>query len=91
MAGFPHEPTDDAGAFKYDRYWTGRTAWSEVFCNSRIFSRLMWLRVPPILKSGPEGFKDQEGERTVMVGNAIALGLIQGSTVALKHHLRGEI
>jgi len=65
------------GDCRYDRYWTGRTAWSEVFRNSRTLSRLIWLHVPPILKSGPEGFQDQGAVRTVMAEKVIALDLVQ--------------
>jgi len=64
--------------YRYDRYWTGRTAWAEVFRNSRTFSRLIWLHVPPILKPGREGFEDEEGVKAVMAEKAIALDLVRG-------------
>ena len=92
MVGFPQTPATAfpvlaseidvwrllLGECRYDRYWTGRTAWSEVFCNSRTFSRLIWLHVPPILKPRPEGFQDQGAVRTVMAEKVIALDLVQG-------------
>ena len=65
------------GDCRYDRYWTGRTAWSEVFRNSRTFSRLIWLHVPPILRPGSEGFRDQEAVRAIMAEKVIALDLVQ--------------
>lgn len=31
---------------RYDRYWQGRTAWSDVIRTSRTFTRLVWFHVP---------------------------------------------
>ncbi|KAF5389260.1 hypothetical protein D9757_003440 [Collybiopsis confluens] len=33
----------------YDRYWMGRTAWSDVIKSCRTISRLVWYHVPPRL------------------------------------------
>ena len=84
----------------YSRYWTGWVAWSEVFRTSRIFSRLIWLRVPPTMESGPVGSRDQEAVGIVMVERVLTLDLpwhryffgkfptLNSFAVALKHHLR---
>lgn len=32
--------------FSYDRYWMGRTCWSDVMKNARTLGRLVWFHVP---------------------------------------------
>ena len=45
----PFSPSGAANADetdRYDRYWMGRTAWSEVTRNTRTLSRLIWFHIP---------------------------------------------
>ncbi|KAI1787769.1 Bestrophin, RFP-TM, chloride channel-domain-containing protein [Ganoderma leucocontextum] len=81
----------------YDRYYQGRTAWSDIARTSRAFSRLIWIHVP--LKIAPAHI-DASGKhpdtevsiaRRVMTEKRIALDLLEGFVVAVKHHLRGEM
>ncbi|KAF4616911.1 hypothetical protein D9613_008399 [Agrocybe pediades] len=79
----------------YDRYWTGRTCWSDIMRNSRTLGRLVWFHVP--LRTGPKAadppneVQDLEVKRKVMNEKVLALDLIEGFSVALKHHIRGEL
>ncbi|KAJ7088039.1 UPF0187-domain-containing protein [Mycena belliarum] len=80
----------------YDRYWTGRTAWTDVIRNARTTSRLIWYHVP--LRLSPRAADESIGARRtpaemlkVMAEKEMALDLIEGFAVALKHHLRGEV
>ncbi|ESK92461.1 UPF0187-domain-containing protein [Moniliophthora roreri MCA 2997] len=81
----------------YDRYYTGRTAWSDIIKNSRVMARLIWYHVPPCrtprtpeeLQTGK--LKRSKGELSkVMAEKRMALDLIEGFAVAVKHHIRGE-
>ncbi|EJU00158.1 UPF0187-domain-containing protein [Dacryopinax primogenitus] len=77
----------------YDRYWMGRTAWSDVVRNSRTISRLIWYHVPPRLappKDADIRISMQEAE-LVLEEKKIALDLVQAYAISLKHHLRGEM
>ncbi|KAF5374230.1 hypothetical protein D9758_004681 [Tetrapyrgos nigripes] len=81
----------------YDRYWMGRTAWSDIIRNSRTMGRLIWFHVPPRLtpKTPEEAASNQilrsVGEMSkVMAEKRMALDLVEGFAVALKHHIRGE-
>ncbi|KAJ3719389.1 Bestrophin, RFP-TM, chloride channel-domain-containing protein [Lentinula raphanica] len=82
----------------YDRYWQGRTAWSDVIQHSRSLGRLVWYHVPPRLtprtaeeiSTGLMNRTSSELTR-VMAEKRMALDLILGFAVALKHHLRGEV
>ncbi|KAF9524747.1 Bestrophin, RFP-TM, chloride channel-domain-containing protein [Crepidotus variabilis] len=81
----------------YDRYLAGRTSWSDVMKNSRTLTRLIWFHVPPRLTpKTPEETTSGEVNRPVeelnkvMAEKRIALDLVEGFAVALKHHLRGE-
>jgi ion channel-forming bestrophin family protein len=82
----------------YDRYWMGRTCWSDVVRNSRTMGRLIWFHVPPLLSPRTQKEKESGGllerERTelrkVMAEKRLALDLLEGYAIALKHHLRGE-
>ncbi|KAK7036213.1 Bestrophin, RFP-TM, chloride channel-domain-containing protein [Favolaschia claudopus] len=90
----------------YDRYWMGRTAWTDVIRNARSMGRLIWYHVPPRLTplattTGPikEGDPppDSNASRSpqelakVMAEKKMALDLVEAYAVALKHHLRGEV
>ncbi|PIL26746.1 hypothetical protein GSI_11160 [Ganoderma sinense ZZ0214-1] len=80
----------------YDRYYQGRSAWSDLAKTSRALSRLIWIHIP--LKISPEQI-DANGKhadtqvaiaRRVMAEKRVALDLLEGFVVAVKHHLRGE-
>jgi len=82
----------------YDRYWMGRTYWSDVIRNSRTIGRLIWFHVPPRLT--PKTAKETESAQVlrptqelvkVMAEKRMALDLVLGFSIALKHHLRGEV
>ncbi|KAJ7436339.1 hypothetical protein FB451DRAFT_1307522 [Mycena latifolia] len=74
----------------YDRYWLGRTAWSDVIRNARTMGRLIWYHVPPHLTAGRIQRPPQELAK-VMAEKRMALDLVEAFAVALKHHLRGEL
>lgn len=81
----------------YDRYWQGRTAWSDVIQHSRSLGRLIWYHVPPRLtpRTAEEistGLMNRTSSELVrvMAEKRMALDLILGFAVALKHHLRGK-
>ncbi|KAF9268099.1 UPF0187-domain-containing protein [Marasmius fiardii PR-910] len=75
----------------YDRYWMGRSAWTDIIRTCRTMARLIWVHVPPksstTKKEGIE--RDIEIEK-VMEEKKLALDLVEGFTIALKHYLRGE-
>ncbi|KAI0769725.1 Bestrophin, RFP-TM, chloride channel-domain-containing protein [Trametes elegans] len=81
----------------YDRYYQGRTAWSDLARTSRLFSRLVWIHVPLKLvptPANPDGSSvgiDPSVKRRVMAEKRTALAMIEGFVVAVKHHLRGEM
>ncbi|ESK85641.1 UPF0187-domain-containing protein [Moniliophthora roreri MCA 2997] len=76
----------------YDRYWMGRTAWSDVIRNARTMGRLIWFHVPPRLKAKSENEHPSTEELAkVMAEKRMALDLVEGFAVSLKHHLRGEV
>ncbi|KAF8058525.1 Bestrophin, RFP-TM, chloride channel-domain-containing protein [Lyophyllum atratum] len=82
----------------YDRYWLGRTCWSDVIRNARTMGRLIWFHVPPRLSGKtPEEMASGKIERSsqellkVMAEKRVALDLVKGFAVALKHHIRGEL
>lgn len=70
---------------RYDRYWMGRTSWSDVIRNSRAFGRLIWFHVPPRfsgktaeeLQGGRLKRSTQELENA-MAEKRMALDLIEG-------------
>ncbi|RDX43028.1 UPF0187-domain-containing protein [Lentinus brumalis] len=80
----------------YDRYWQGRSAWSDLARSSRTFTRLAWIHVP--LKMAPPQANadgtfpevDTHVARRIMAEKRIALDLVEGFVVAVKHHLRSE-
>ncbi|KAK1226434.1 hypothetical protein PQX77_010597 [Marasmius sp. AFHP31] len=72
----------------YDRYWMGRSAWTDVIRNSRTMARLVWVHVPPRIST--KGEETAVEVKQVMAEKRMALDLIEGFAVALKHYLRGE-
>ncbi|KAF8161654.1 Bestrophin, RFP-TM, chloride channel-domain-containing protein [Crassisporium funariophilum] len=82
----------------YERYWMGRTCWSDVIRNARTLGRLFWFHVPPrISVKTAEEVKTGQLQRSVqelnkvMAEKRMAVDLIEGFAVALKHHIRGEL
>ncbi|KAF5392984.1 hypothetical protein D9757_001166 [Collybiopsis confluens] len=82
----------------YDRYWQGRTAWSDLIQHSRTLGRLVWFHVPPRLtpRTAEEistGIMNRTNSELmkVMAEKRMALDLILAYAVAMKHHLRGEL
>jgi ion channel-forming bestrophin family protein len=82
----------------YDRYWMGRAAWSDVIKNARTMGRLIWYHVPPRLtpKTAEETIsgkviRSQQELSKAMSEKRMALDLVLGFAVALKHHIRGEL
>ncbi|KAI0628482.1 Bestrophin, RFP-TM, chloride channel-domain-containing protein [Trametes polyzona] len=81
----------------YDRYWQGRSAWSDLARTSRTFSRLIWIHTPLKLSPTPSNDDSSAAEldtavaRRVMAEKRTALAMIEGFVVAVKHHLRGEM
>ncbi|PVF97039.1 UPF0187-domain-containing protein [Serendipita vermifera] len=73
----------------YDRYWMGRTAWSDVIRNTRTLARLIWYHVPARLTPNRQNVPLEEVERA-LEEKKIALDLLEGFAFALKHHLRDE-
>jgi putative membrane protein len=76
---------------RYDRYWTGRTAWSDVIRTSRTLSRLIWFHVPLRLvpetkdvkkdeddkETQVESNKTAENAKRVMIEKRMALDLVE--------------
>ncbi|KAF7358772.1 hypothetical protein MSAN_01216200 [Mycena sanguinolenta] len=75
----------------YDRYWMGRTAWTDVIRNARTMGRLIWYHVPPRLTPGPNPNRTTQEMAKVMAEKSMALDLIEAFAVSLKHHIRGEV
>ncbi|CAK5271415.1 unnamed protein product [Mycena citricolor] len=82
----------------YDRYWAGRSAWTDVIKNSRSMGRLIWYHVPPRLtpKTNEETLtgkviRPAQELNKVMAEKRMALDLCLGFAIALKHHIRGEL
>ncbi|KAF7354224.1 hypothetical protein MVEN_01110200 [Mycena venus] len=75
----------------YDRYWMGRTAWTDVIRNARTMGRLIWYHVPPRLTPGTNANRPPQEMAKVMAEKRMALDLVEAFAVALKHHLRGEL
>lgn len=66
----------------YDRYWAGRTSWSEVFRNTRTITRLIWFHVPP--RISPPGLTvadPKEEAKRAMREKIMALDLVEGHVV----------
>ncbi|KAJ7865047.1 UPF0187-domain-containing protein [Mycena olivaceomarginata] len=78
----------------YDRYWMGRTAWTDVIRNARTMARLIWYHVPPRLTPNVPGVSNVRTPQEmgkVMAEKRMALDLVEAFAVSLKHHLRGEL
>ncbi|KAH9846765.1 Bestrophin, RFP-TM, chloride channel-domain-containing protein [Lenzites betulinus] len=81
----------------YDRYYQGRSAWSDLARTSRTFSRLIWIHVPlklvpiPANTDGTNFELDTTVARRIMAEKRTALAMIEGFVVGVKHHLRGEM
>ncbi|SJL07656.1 uncharacterized protein ARMOST_11006 [Armillaria ostoyae] len=82
----------------YDRYWMGRTCWSDVIKHARTMGRLVWFHVPPRLTpKTPEETDSGRVNRSpeemvkVMAEKRMALDLVEAFAVATKHHIRGEL
>ncbi|EUC61344.1 bestrophin protein [Rhizoctonia solani AG-3 Rhs1AP] len=77
----------------YDRYWQGRTLWSDIIKNARTIGRLVWLHVPNSISKSPSDISAKERTKEseqVHLEKIRALRLVEGFAVAVKHHLRGE-
>jgi len=83
----------------YEQYLAGRTAWSDVVKNTQSLMRLIWFHVPLRLTPKTEDelakpiapSRSKEEMETVMAEKRMALDLLEGFAVSLKHHLRGEL
>ncbi|KAJ7921177.1 Bestrophin, RFP-TM, chloride channel-domain-containing protein [Mycena leptocephala] len=75
----------------YDRYWMGRTAWTDVIRNARTMGRLIWYHIPLRLSPGANAKRSPQELAKVMAEKRMALDLVEAFAVALKHHLRGEL
>lgn len=71
----------DARPRSYDRYWMGRTVWSDVLRNSRTLSRLIWFHVPLRLAPEDKDSKQDDGKaeaaKQVMAEKRLSLDLIE--------------
>ena len=73
----------------YDRYYQGRTAWSDIARSSRTFSRLAWINIPLKLEptqdsaNGTAVEVDVHVARRVMAEKRIALDFIKAYDVSL--------
>lgn len=72
----------------YDRYWMGRTCWSDVMKNTRTMGRLIWFHVPARLSPRtPAEVESGQMKRSVgemkkaMVEKKMALDLVEGYVV----------
>ena len=75
----------------------GRTSWSDVVRNARGITRIIWFHVPPRVSPRTpdeiaEGVTKRSKEEMLKIMNEkrMALDLVEGFVVALKHHLRGN-
>ncbi|TBU26521.1 Bestrophin, RFP-TM, chloride channel-domain-containing protein [Dichomitus squalens] len=81
----------------YDRYWQGRSSWSDIARTTRTLTRLIWIHIPLKIvpaATGADGKSDEVDAsvaRHVMAEKRVALDLVEGFVVAVKHHLRGEM
>ena len=82
----------------YDRYWMGRTIWTDMIKNARTMSRLIHFHVPVRLTpKTAEELQSGEAKRSenelakATAEKRLALDLVAGFCFAVKHHLRGEL
>lgn len=73
----------------YDRYWMGRTGWSDTIRNIRTLSRLIWYHVPARLTPNRQDVPLRDIERA-LEEKKVALDLLEAFAFALKHHVRDE-
>lgn len=76
----------------------GRIAWSDVMKNCHTMARLIVYHVPPCRtprtaeeRATGEWRRPERELLEVMAEKRMALDLIEGFSVALKHHLRGVL
>ncbi|THV04730.1 hypothetical protein K435DRAFT_648759 [Dendrothele bispora CBS 962.96] len=81
----------------YDRFYMGRTSWGDIIKNARILGTLIWFHVPPCVTPRTAEEKEhgtwkrpKDELRKVMREKRVALKLVEGFAVAVKHHIRGE-
>ena len=60
----------------YDRYWMGRSSWSDIIRNARAMARLIWYHVPPYLTVDHSGGKEEMV--IAMKEKRMALDLVEG-------------
>ncbi|KAJ3764057.1 UPF0187-domain-containing protein [Lentinula raphanica] len=84
-------------ASAYERYWLGRSAWGDLMKTSHTISRLIWYHVPPCRtprtseeRATGEWKRPEQELLDVMEEKKLSLDLVEGFSVAVKHHLRGE-
>ncbi|KAF8878943.1 Bestrophin, RFP-TM, chloride channel-domain-containing protein [Infundibulicybe gibba] len=70
----------------YDRYWMGRTCWSDVIRNARTTARLIWFH-----KAAQQTSQQEWEEAEEVMEKLAALDLVEAFAVSLKHHIRGEL
>lgn len=74
----------------YNLYWSGRSYWSDIIRDTRTLGRLIWFHIPlRFLPLNDGGKSSPEIIETVMYEKHVALDLLIGFSVALKHYLRG--
>ncbi|KAJ3921191.1 hypothetical protein F5877DRAFT_65108 [Lentinula edodes] len=80
---------------RYELYWLGRTAWSDLMKTPHAIIRLIWYQVPPCrtpCTSGKRAIAEwkRPGQKLseVIAEKKMALDLGEGFSVALKHHSR---
>ncbi|KAF8830518.1 hypothetical protein HHX47_DHR2000915 [Lentinula edodes] len=83
---------------RYELYWLGRTAWSDLMKTPHAIIRLIWYQVPPCrtpCTSGKRAIAEwkRPGQKLseVIAEKKMALDLGEGFSVALKHHSRGGL
>ncbi|KAJ3973053.1 Bestrophin, RFP-TM, chloride channel-domain-containing protein [Lentinula raphanica] len=84
-------------ASAYERYWLGRSAWGDLMKTSHTISRLIWYHVPPCRtprtseeRATGEWKRPEQELLDVMEEKKLSLDLVEGFSVAVKLHLRGE-
>jgi putative membrane protein len=61
---------------RYDRYWMGRSCWSDVIRDSRALGRVIWFHVPPYMEADRSGSKEEMAK--MMKEKRMALDLVEG-------------
>ena len=80
---------------RYDRYWQGRSSWSDVIRTSRAFGRLAWLHVPLRMSSAKRDEQEKAADdvkgkaketrevHRLMAEKKMALELLEGYMISL--------